>query len=81
MFYPFFWYLPAYRRRYTSSLYRQPGAVIIRRGNFVERTGGRVKPREEAALRLVDGERLGRLWDDFEGDDEIKIHICRQIET
>lgn len=73
----------------------------------MEKSGDRVKPREEAALRLVqhytsvsvptvysssfaerdghicmsyvDGESLDRLWNDFEGHDDMKEHICRQI--
>lgn len=34
-------------------LSKQPGAIIIRRGDFIEKTGRRVRPCEEAALRRV----------------------------
>ncbi|CAO2655905.1 Nn.00g047080.m01.CDS01 [Neocucurbitaria sp. VM-36] len=101
------WRGPLPRGDSSQVLSRQPGALVTRRGNIVEKTGRRVKPREDAALRLVpqytsvpvptihsssftedngfirmsyvDGECLDRLWDDFQGDDEIKEQICRQI--
>ncbi|KAF1999752.1 hypothetical protein P154DRAFT_563821 [Amniculicola lignicola CBS 123094] len=96
---------PARATRWFLS--RQSGGHVIRDGDFVEKTGDRVRPREAVALRLVqqhtsvpvptvhsqsfaddhgtirmsyvDGDRLDKIWPDFEDCDEIKEDVCNRI--